>query len=839
MAELNFRQITDRLNGEFTGNTRRLIFWYDANADFVEDVDSMELTNARVLHLEKDNQFYVKYFLERVDTETNYLIYAPFPKPELKNDHLADTLRYSKEFFADRASLICLELDISEQNRSVIQKYLPFFGSRERFAAFCALNPDCYTANDIENAILSVLCRLKNVSFADVLRCVLSEGEGEENRFLAEFRKYGIEEAFWQHCGSVFGYLDPAPSTERLIMTLFVTAAGKTIRAELPDGWKPFLSDRTGNVQAFLENLMNSVIYGGDFDALSARMEQTLRAEEILERMSPEDIADCGIFAAVDRILIRWMTARLEAEDVQAKLNGRTIPELCADRRKTHFGARCRNEYLALENAYELIAAGPYSPVSSAATLAANYTDRDYRYDRWYRQFCRACDQLQPECPAAFEKLRELTENIYTNDFLNRIAVNWSECLADCGGSTGLCSQLDFYEKYVKPRKERVVVIFSDALRYEVGRSLLERLQNDEKCTAEISAMQSVLPSVTAFGMAALLPHGELTIDGEETVLCGGQPCASLKQREAILQSDNPNGICVQFDEIKSLKTEELRQLLVGREVVLVYHNQIDARGDKPASENEVFTACDEAAEEIVKLIRDLTSKSGITHYLITADHGFLYKRDKLDESDKIGGIPHAGKRYALSDTPVLAEGVVNLPLSLFVKDPAEKRFVCSPIGTDLFKAPGAGLNYVHGGCSPQEMILPVLEVKTERNRVATTNASIDLISLSRKITNLNINLDFLQKEAVSDTVKETTYRVFFVDAAGGKISNENLHHADSREKEATKRVFKLKFSFMNQTYYKDRKYYLVAVDEKTGLETMRHEVTMDLAFAGNFGFGI
>ena len=80
MAELNLKQIIDRLNTEFTGETRKLVFWYDDKAEFEEDIDSVELDNAKVYKLEKDNQFYTKYFLEREDTTTNYLIYAPFPK---------------------------------------------------------------------------------------------------------------------------------------------------------------------------------------------------------------------------------------------------------------------------------------------------------------------------------------------------------------------------------------------------------------------------------------------------------------------------------------------------------------------------------------------------------------------------------------------------------------------------------------------------------------------------------------------------------------------------------------------------------------------------------------
>lgn len=39
-----------------------------------------ELEDAKFLKLTPGNQFYTKYFLEKVDTTTNYLIYAPFPQ---------------------------------------------------------------------------------------------------------------------------------------------------------------------------------------------------------------------------------------------------------------------------------------------------------------------------------------------------------------------------------------------------------------------------------------------------------------------------------------------------------------------------------------------------------------------------------------------------------------------------------------------------------------------------------------------------------------------------------------------------------------------------------------
>lgn len=140
MPELNLKQITDKLNSEFVGDVRKLVFWYDANAEFQEDIDSIELENAKVLHLERDNQFYIKYFLERVDTVTNYLVYAPFAKPDIRHNHLADTIRYSKEFFADRASLVMLDLGLDERCKAVLQRHIKFFANKERTQRFYELD---------------------------------------------------------------------------------------------------------------------------------------------------------------------------------------------------------------------------------------------------------------------------------------------------------------------------------------------------------------------------------------------------------------------------------------------------------------------------------------------------------------------------------------------------------------------------------------------------------------------------------------------------------------------------------------------------------------------------
>ncbi len=839
MAELNLKQITDKLNTEFTGEVRKLVFWYDANAEFVEDVDSLALVNAKVLHLEPDNQFYTKYFLECVDTTTNYLVYAPFAKPAVRETHLADTIKYSKEFFADRASLLSIDLGIDERCKSVIQHYIKFFGEKKRTQAFYDMELESFNQSTIEIALMSILCKCKTPSYEEVLRIVLTDGDFEENVYLAEFQKFDLLTAFWHHAEDIFGYVDETPTLEKLAMTLFVTYTAKVVSAEMPNAWKPFISFKAGTIIAFLDNLMNSDLYGAQFDAMSQNVYVALKGEAELAKLPMESLVSCGIFAGIEELLLNWIIARLELEDVAAKLGDITIPRLVKIRRQGHFGKKYHSEYFVLENVWHIIANAQYDASNNLTELVKAYTENLYQMDRRYRYFYYYLDKL--ENSAAFEKLQELVENIYTNAYLSKVCTNWNELFVQEAATLALPKQIDFYNQQIRHVKEQLVVIISDALRYEVGVSLLEKLQADEKCTVELKPMLGVLPSITQCGMAALLPHDTLTLTDSFNVLVDGAKADTTEQRQAVLQQYKPNSRCVQYDEIKHMTVAELRNVFTRQDVVYIYHNQIDARGDKLSTENEVFHACEETIEEIAALIRRLTVSANRSRFVITADHGFLYKRNKLAESDKIGDVSTqadaAGRRYLIADKGVTKEGIASISLDTMLQN-GDNRVVSYPMGADIFKVPGSGVNYVHGGSSPQELILPVLEVKTERSFKQTNTVEITLVSLTSKITNLITSLDFMQKDAISDVIKETTYRIYFVDEAGEKISNEHLYVADRKDADPLKRVFRLRFSFKNKKYDKAKKYYLVAIDDATSLETLRHEIMMDIAFADDFGFG-
>ena len=789
MAELNLKQIVDKLNTEFTGEHRKLVFWYDDKGDFAEDIDSVELTNAKVYKLTKDNQFYTKYFLEKEDTSTNYLIYAPFPKPPVTENHLEDTMLYSKRFYADRASLLSVDLGIEEKYKPIIEKHIKFFGNKERLQRFYDLEIENFNEENILIGIMSAVCRTRTNSFDEMIRVLITEDNLTENKYLEEFAKYDIEKEFWKLCEQQFGFSMDAPNLEKLVITMFVTYADRYIDAEMPKSWKKFISYKSGNIIAFLDNLMNNILYREKYDELSQYVAECLNASEELSKYEVETLVGCDSFACIDVLMIRWIVSRLRAEDCLAEIGGHSIFELCGIRAKMHFGSKYAFIYEMLDSAYWIVNNAQYEAPNGFKKIIDSYISGDCLIDNHYRVFYLNYDKL--ENTTEFEDLRDLVENIYTNEYLGELLPKWNEGLLEENALTCIPLQRNFFSKFIKSTNVRTVVILSDAMRYEVGRQLYTKMMDNPKCSARLQVMLSVLPSYTRLGMEALLPHKtlELTDDFKEVV--DGKYAIDLATRQAVLQSYEPESKCVQFDDIKNLKGQELRDMFTGQSVVYVYHDQIDNTGEH--EEDAVFEACEKAVDEIAKLIQKISTSGNTYRFIVTADHGFIYKRDKVTASDKIGGMSDSNRlvkrRYIVSKEPITEQGVCNIGLG-YMLGSDDNKVISYSCSTNVFSTPGnAGLNYVHGGSSPQEMLVPVLDIKMDKGAVETRPAQIMLVSLVQKITNLITSLDFIQSDPVSDVVKSTTYKLYFISDNNEKISNENIYIADKRDADVQKRL--------------------------------------------------
>ena len=92
---MNLKEISnileENLNAELTnGKKRNIIFWYDEGREFEEDIKDLNLKNGKVIKLNENNSFYIKYLLEKKDSYSNYLIYSPFAKPNPRDNWLLD-----------------------------------------------------------------------------------------------------------------------------------------------------------------------------------------------------------------------------------------------------------------------------------------------------------------------------------------------------------------------------------------------------------------------------------------------------------------------------------------------------------------------------------------------------------------------------------------------------------------------------------------------------------------------------------------------------------------------------------------------------------------------------
>ena len=836
MPTLDLKQITDKLNAEFAGDTRKIVFWYDDAAEFADDIDTLELAGAKLHKLEPDALFQTKYLLERYDPESNYLVYAPFSKPDARKNALEDTLLYSRRFYADRASLLTADLRIDEKYKPVIQKYIKFFAAKDRTQKFYDFEIETFTDETIEIALMSALCKTRTASIDEILRVVLTDGGLDDNPYLADFEKYGLLPAFWRLCEDTFGYNAATPNLTKLAVTLFITYTARQLRGDVPQAWKEFVSFKSGSIIAFLDNLMNSIVYRPQYDELAVRIAAALNVRDVLGNATLETVLDCDAFAVFDEFILKWIAERLLVEDTGAAINGSGIKSICDLRKRKHFGALYAGQYEMMEAALGVISAAHYNCPDSFKELMNRYIKTDYKIDNCYRRFYTALDRL--EDASDYENLRVLVENIYTNEYLGKLLPAWSGSLDMKTAMQNEPSQLRFYNNHVKYAKDKTVVIISDALRYEVARELFTKLNSDPNCNPEMKYSIAALPAYTALGMAALLPHKTLEITESGKVSVDGQPSDSTEKREAILQATLSDSRCVRSDSLPTNR-DELRKIFTGMDAVYVYHDHIDIRGS--SSENEVFNACAEAVEEIYALIKRLSGSANVYRFIVTADHGFLYKRDKFTESDKInlGGLKSvfANRRFIISDEPVSADGVASVLLSDVIGG-EDARVVSWPMGANVFKTQG-GLNYVHGGASPQEMILPVITIKTEKGHVDTNPAKIALVSMVQKITNLITQLDFIQQEPVSDVVKPAEYKLYFISEENEKISNEHLYKADKKDSDPNKRMFRLRFNFKNKKYDTAKKYWLVATNTETGVDLFRHQVIMDIAFADDFGFDL
>lgn len=815
-------------------NDRQIVMWYDESEEFSEEINNIKLDNAELFVLSDDNWIFAKYYMESKNPDTNFLVYAPFRKPSDEDNFLADMTHYATLFSADKINILCQELNIDcSRFKEVLGTYSKFWNASSRINAFKDLNIQEYTKNGIELGILAVLSGEKTLNFEYIIRKIIVKHFEKDDSIIETFDKYNILDVFWEFVYQKFGYKEENPSVGKFTISLVLNYTASLFEGTIPKSWKRFLIEDKNNPRVFVDNFMNNNNYVDTFDNISSLLEDELNISRDIKNHNVDSYIKCDSFKTFDRNIVNHYVNLLN--ETKEKIDFDNILEL---RKKGHFYNAFEDEYQLIYWANEFIGLINEfqreilpDDVNELIDLFANkYVDVDKAYRKFYYHYDRIEDA------DSIKYLQDLIENMYANIFLFEINPKFTSLFENIN-EISITKQWRFYKNYLFNKKTKTIVIISDALRYGCAMELKKEFDKNPVWNNVIQPMLSTVPSYTALGMAALLPNQEIKYQNGN-ILVDGNNCKSTEDREKILKKYNPNSIAVQFDYINSLKRQELRSLLKGKDIVYVYHNQIDAIGDNSSTENEVFKASQEAIDEINTLTARLINSANISRVIITADHGYIYKRGNLDDSSKVDldtlDAFYKNRRFLLTDNETDISGTKCLSLDYINNDDI---YVTIPKGVDVFKLKGAGLNYVHGGLSLEEVIVPVIEVKSQHGDSGQRHVELQLISSNNKITNYDTMLTFFQKENVSNTILAREFSIYFEDDDGNKISNEVLIFANRNSEYAEDRQFKEKITFKRISYSKNKRYYLIIKDTEKDLEIDRIEYMIDIAIQDNFDF--
>ena len=113
---MDSQQLTQGLKQALFVENHRIVFWYDADQSFAEELPLLDLPNVHVLNMQDESTFGLKLKLELEDTQGKYLLYFPCAEPEADDDWLLDIKLYSRSFYADKVSLIFNELGLIRRN---------------------------------------------------------------------------------------------------------------------------------------------------------------------------------------------------------------------------------------------------------------------------------------------------------------------------------------------------------------------------------------------------------------------------------------------------------------------------------------------------------------------------------------------------------------------------------------------------------------------------------------------------------------------------------------------------------------------------------------------------
>jgi hypothetical protein len=410
------------------------------------------------------------------------------------------------------------------------------------------------------------------------------------------------------------------------------------------------------------------------------------------------------------------------------------------------------------------------SAVGSASGDVSTWVDAYTSNNGWF-----LLDQAQRRLEAWVANLDDdpqehplgVVRSVY-EDTCRAMAEGFSKAIVNSNWTVpGFLHQTHIYGEVVAEQPKPVAYFLVDAMRFEMGVELAERLPK----AAEVAVRPAIcaLPSITPIGMAALQPGASSSFsvveqDGQLGVRIDGAFLPDLAARKKFAATRVPNLVDLSLDELLSLQPSRLAKKIADAQVIVVRSQEIDHAGEAGFT-FQARQMMDTVIDNLARAIRKLAT-SGVERAVVTADHGHQFFPSDRDESMRIdspgGDVVDLHRRCWIGHGGATPAGCIRASGAALGYD-SDLDFVF-PTGTGVFKA-GGDLAFHHGGASLQELITPVLTIRTkvaasDRPAVYTVTATGIPDAITNRIFSITIQLD---GKALSLFSKELVVRPLLV----------------------------------------------------------------------------
>ncbi len=372
--------------------------------------------------------------------------------------------------------------------------------------------------------------------------------------------------------------------------------------------------------------------------------------------------------------------------------------------------------------------------------------DRAQRLYEYAHAQCEHDDEVEELlglCRARYRAVVERTQVVFQE---NVKAGGWPP--------DGIRRQTQIFDTYVAPElneRRRTAYILVDSLRYEMGRDLVTTLAGLGE--VKLDPITAVLPTKTAFGMAALLPgaDGAFTAvehKGDAVPAVGGTPLPGLAERQALLQTRYRDRVVdITLEDLRAVSQKALAKQIGVADLLVVRTQDIDDLGEGISlhrarrSMTEVLGELRGAATRLANL--------GFQTLVFAADHGHMIlpevaAGDAL--SAPAGEWLLKTRRSLLGRAHSTAAGILRLP----ARDVGIVGSIEDYVTAMGFKTFNAGAGYFHEGLSLQECIVPAVVVRLQKaqplgggEQIALTYSkdrfTTTVISLKAKLVNASL----------------------------------------------------------------------------------------------------